>query len=69
MIGCLIVSLALIVFLVILQKRLPDGAKSDFHLPVRRDVGEALLDKQVVGQREKVIKGTWAPFHTFNQAC
>ncbi len=38
MIGCLIVSLLLIVILIILQKELPDGAGSYFHIPVRRDL-------------------------------
>jgi hypothetical protein len=46
MVGCMIVSLVLIVVLVILQKKLPDGAGSYFHIPLRRDLGSADFGSQ-----------------------
>jgi preprotein translocase subunit SecG len=46
MVGCMIVSLVLIVVLVILQKKLPDGAGSYFHIPLRRDLGSADFESQ-----------------------
>ena len=55
MVGCLIVSLALIALLIVLQKKLPSGAASDFHIPVRRDVETSVLERQ-----EHVRKGDFA---------
>ncbi len=53
MVGCLIVSLVLIVVLVILQKKLPDGAGSYFHIPVRRDLGNENLQPRDVAREGK----------------
>jgi hypothetical protein len=52
MVGCLIVSLALIALLIVLQKKLPSGAASNFHIPVRREVESSVLER-----REDVLKG------------
>jgi hypothetical protein len=52
MVGCLIVSLALIALLIVLQKKLPSGAASNFHIPVRREVESSVLERQ-----EDVLKG------------
>ena len=53
MVGCLIVSLVLIVVLIILQKKLPDGAGSYFHIPVRRDLGNVDLGPRHVAREGK----------------
>jgi preprotein translocase subunit SecG len=55
MVGCMIVSLVLIVVLVILQKKLPDGAGSYFHIPLRRDLGNANLESQNGREGEKQL--------------
>jgi hypothetical protein len=57
MVGCLIVSLVLIVILVILQKKLPDGAGSYFHIPVRRDL-EAISARESAQRQEDGLKST-----------
>jgi hypothetical protein len=57
MVGCLIVSLALIVFLVILQKKLPDGSKSHFNIPLQRDIEHPVLDDKPVRRQGYVLKG------------
>jgi hypothetical protein len=57
MIGCLIVSLVLIVILIILQKKLPDGAGSYFHIPVRRDL-EAISARESAQRQEDGLRGT-----------
>jgi hypothetical protein len=63
MVGCLIVSCALIVLLVILQRKLPDGSNSTFHIPVRRHVESPRLGHEVVRREKNVLKGTCAsPF-------
>ncbi|KAH7390032.1 hypothetical protein BKA64DRAFT_710589 [Cadophora sp. MPI-SDFR-AT-0126] len=46
MVGCLIVSLALIALLIVLQKKLPDGVNSNFHIPVRRDIEGSIVERQ-----------------------
>jgi hypothetical protein len=58
LIGCLIVAIALIILLIILQKKLPDGSKSSFHIPLRRDLEIEPLQHEVVKRQENVLKGT-----------
>ncbi|KAH8766581.1 hypothetical protein BGZ57DRAFT_1006861, partial [Hyaloscypha finlandica] len=73
MVGCLIVSLALIALLIVLQKKLPSGAASDFHIPVRRDVETSVLERQEHVRKEKMRipaapiqpRGRFAPPLTF----
>jgi hypothetical protein len=55
MVGCLIVSLGLIALLIVLQKKLPSGTASNFHIPVRRDVESSVLERQ-----EDVLKRDFA---------
>jgi hypothetical protein len=58
MVGCLIVSLALIVLLVILQKKLPHGGGSYFHIPVRRDLETSVVVHEAVQRQNNVVKST-----------
>jgi hypothetical protein len=58
LIGCLIVSLSLIVLLIILEKKLPDGSKSNFHIPVRRDLEATSLEQELEERQDQVLNGT-----------
>jgi len=63
MIGCLIVTLALIALIVVLQKTLPDGTKSHFHPSWRRnvvDIPPPLRDHDLAGRQDDITRGTCA---------
>jgi hypothetical protein len=60
MLGCLIVTLVLIAVIIVLQKTLPDGSKSNFHPSWRRNVDHIPLaprDTSFMEERGHALNG------------